>query len=163
MSLSGPSLGFWGVTIWSKFVFLNTVCQKHYKNMGFQHFCFWKKLRAKIWGVIIWSKFAFLKTRSTWTRYWPVLGPDNDLSKCIFCVFWLLKMCQHTQFYSVCWKATKIGKKHAPPKSDNFSLFAKHKLIKNPLCCSPLLTKNWCFLNLHFLKKKTFDVEQKQN
>ena len=49
----------------------------------------------------------------------------------------------------------------AYPKNDNFAHFAKHRLIKNPLCCNPLFfEKLVVFLNLHFLKKNT-DVEQK--
>ena len=67
--LSGPSLAFWGVIIWAKFVFLqNTVCQKHYKIRGFSTFFFEKKLRAQIRGVIIWAKLAIFKLQSTWPR-----------------------------------------------------------------------------------------------
>ena len=33
--VSGPSLAFLIVIIWSKFVFLNAVCQKHYKKSSF--------------------------------------------------------------------------------------------------------------------------------
>ena len=67
--LSGPSLAFSGFIIWSKFVFLNTVCPQHYKNRGFSTFLN-KKLRTNISGVIIWSKLALLKRTQ--------LGPENN-------------------------------------------------------------------------------------
>ena len=68
--LSGPSLAFWRVIIWAKFVFLqNTVCQKkHYKIEVSAPFFFEKKLCAQIWGVIIWAKLAIFKLQSTWPR-----------------------------------------------------------------------------------------------
>ena len=43
--LSGPSLAFWGVIIWAKFVFYKTLfVKKHYKNRGFSTFFFEKKI-----------------------------------------------------------------------------------------------------------------------
>ena len=38
-------------------------------------------------------------------------------------------------------------------QNDNFSHFARHRLFKNRYVATPLLTKNWCFLNLLFFKK----------
>ena len=68
--LSGPSLAFWGVIIWAKFVFFTKHClsKKHYKNRGFSTFVFETKLRAQIWGVIIWAKLVIFKMQSTWPR-----------------------------------------------------------------------------------------------
>ena len=66
-----------GVIIWTKFGLLrcyylgqvcflqNTVCQKRYKNRGFNIF---EKLHAQIWGAIIWAKLAIFKLQSTWPR-----------------------------------------------------------------------------------------------
>ena len=43
----------------------------------------------------------------------------------------------------------KFAQKMAPKKNDNFSHFAKHRLIKKKrFVATPLLTKNWCFFNL---------------
>ena len=53
-----------------------------------------------------------------------------------------------------------IGK--TMPKNDNFSHFAKHRLIKNRYVATPLLTQNWCFLNLHFIRK-TFMFNKNKN
>ena len=53
----------------------------------------------------------------------------------------------------------KIAQKIAQ-KNDNFSHFAKHRFIKNPLCCNPPFFEKMCFFNLHSLKPNT-DVEQK--
>ena len=67
--LSGPSLAFWGVIIWAKFVFYKTLfVKKHYKNRGFSTFFLKKKLRAQIWGVIIWAKLVIFKMQSTWPK-----------------------------------------------------------------------------------------------
>ena len=138
--LSGPSLAFSGVIIWSKFVFLNTVCQKHYKNRGFST-CFEKKSCAqKNSGVIIWSKFAFLKRTQ--------LGPDNNpyLDQIItpqmyFFVFCCFKNVLKYLFYSA-FENQQILATNAP-KNDNFSHFAKHRLLKKRYVATPLLTKNW--------------------
>ena len=43
--LSGPSLAFWGVIFWAKFVFYKTLfVKKHYKNRGFSTFFLKKKI-----------------------------------------------------------------------------------------------------------------------
>ena len=58
-SLAGPSS-----------FFVSSCCQKHYKNMGFQHIFLNNKSCAQKSGVIIWSELAFFKRTQ--------LGPDND-------------------------------------------------------------------------------------
>ena len=66
-------------------------------------------------------------------------------------------------FYSVFWTSTKICQKNDPQKNDNFSDFAKQRVIKkNRFVATPLLTKNWCF-QLVFFETKNKDVEQKHN
>ena len=47
----------------------------------------------------------------------------------------------------------------APPKNDNFSHFAKHRVIKNPFCCKPPFDQKLVFFNLVF-ETKNNDVEQ---
>ena len=50
------------------------------------------------------------------------------------------------------------------PKNDNFSHFAKHRLIiKNRFVATPLLTKNFCFFKLSVLKPKTLMLNKKHN
>ena len=155
---------FWGVIIWAKFAFYKTLFVKNTIRLGVSALLFWKKLRAQIWGVIIWAKLAILSCNQ--------LGPDNNtcLARIItpqndfFIVFVLrlIKMCWNTYVHSVFWTSTEIiqtGQKMGK-KNDNFSHFAKHRFIKTPFCCNPLLNKNWCFSTLMFSTKK-IDVEQK--
>ena len=94
VSLSGPSLGFWGVIIWSKFDFFEHGLSTHYIIGVSAHF-FWtkKKLCAKMWGVIIWSKFAFLKRAQLGPDADPYLDQIMTPQNAIFCVSLLLKMC----------------------------------------------------------------------
>ena len=69
--LSGPSLAFWGVIIWSKFVFsFNSACQKALYKQGFQHICLKRKIaRKQIRGYCLVQVGHFLS---------PKLGPDNN-------------------------------------------------------------------------------------
>ena len=61
-------------------------------------------------------------------------------------------------------KQPKICQKKPPPKNDNFSHFAKHRLIKKKtLCCNPPFDPKLVFLNLGFLKPKTMMLNNKQN
>ena len=67
--LSGPSLAFWGVIIWAKFVFYKTLFVKNTIKIGVSALFFLKKkLRAQIWGVIIWAKLVIFKMQSTWPK-----------------------------------------------------------------------------------------------
>ena len=99
-AVTGPSLGVFKVSNWSKFVFCQSiVCQKHYKIGGFSPFLN-KQLRAQIFKVSNWPKLAFCLD--------PQLGPVTDFDldqlltlKMFVGVFLLLKMCSNTSFYSV--------------------------------------------------------------
>ena len=70
--LSGPSLAFWGVIIWAKFVFYKTLfVKKHYKNRGFSTFFFWKKNCARKFEVLLSGpSWSFLRCSQ--------LGPNNN-------------------------------------------------------------------------------------
>ena len=64
-------------------------------------------------------------------------------------------------------KQPKNCPKKAPQKNDNFSHFAKHRLIKKPrYVATPLLTKNWCFWTWVFWNQKqwcwTTNITQNQ-
>ena len=53
--------------------------------------------------------------------------------------------------------------KSCPQENDNFSHFAKHRFIKNPLCCNPPFDQKLVFFNLGFLKPKTMMLNKKHN
>ena len=57
--LSGPSLGFLKVIIWSKFAFYKTLIVKNNYKIAVSALFVEETLRAKILKVIIWSKLAF--------------------------------------------------------------------------------------------------------
>ena len=146
-----------GVVIWAKFGLLrcyylgqvcflqNTVCQKHYKNRGFSTFCFEKNCARKFEVLLSGPSWPFLSCSQ--------LGPDNNtyLAQIItpqngYCFqFFALKMCWNTYFYSVFWTSTKIAQKGGQTKTDNFSHFAKHRLIKKKrFVATPLFTPKNC-------------------
>ena len=142
--LSGPSLAFWGVIIWAKFVFYKTLfVKKHYTNRGFSTF-FLKKMRAQIW---VWAKLTILSCSE--------LGPDNNTYLAqIIPPFWPIKMCCNTYFYRVFWTSIKIWQNICPPKTDNFSHFAKHRFINKTVLLQPPFfqklvffwkQKHWCW------------------
>ena len=58
---------FEGVIIWSKFIF-NTVCQKHYKNRGFNTFFWTEKVARKNFRGYYLVQVCVFKTHPTWTR-----------------------------------------------------------------------------------------------
>ena len=67
-------------------------------------------------------------------------------------------MCSDAYFYSVFFTAKHLHKKK--PKNDNFSHFAKHRLIKkNRYVATPRLTKIGVF-QLGLFETKNNDVEQ---
>ena len=49
------------------------------------------------------------------------------------------------------------------PKNDNFSHFAKHRLIKKTFCCNPPLDQKWVFFNLGFLKPRSLMLSKTHN
>ena len=69
--LSGPSLAFWGVIIWAKFVFYKTLfVKKHYK-IGVSALCFLKKNCARKFEVLLSGpSWSFLRCSQ--------LGPNNN-------------------------------------------------------------------------------------
>ena len=79
-----------------------------------------------------------------------------------FFVIFCFEKCAKMPIFIVFFE--KQPKKCPPPKkpkNDNFSHFAKHRLIKKkPLCCNPPFDQKLVFLNLGFLKPKNNDVEQ---
>ena len=99
--LSGPSLAFWGVIIWAKFLF------------------FYKTLFVK--NTINARKFEVLLSGPSWPFLsCSQLGPDNNtyLAQIItpqngFFQFFVFKMCQNTNFYSVFEHQPKLDKKGA--------------------------------------------------
>ena len=61
-------------------------------------------------------------------------------------------------------KSTKIGQKKGQTKNDNFSHFAKHRLIKkNVLLQPPFSPKKNVFFKLFVLKPKTLMLNKKHN
>ena len=50
-----------------------------------------------------------------------------------------------------------------PKKNDNFSHFAKHRFIKNPVMLQPPLFLKRCVFQFGFFETKNNDVEQKHN
>ena len=74
-------------------------------------------------------------------------------------------MCWNTYFYSVFEHHPKIAKKMAK-KNDNFSHFAKQRLIKKTVLLQPpFWPKNsvFCFFKLSVLKPKTLMLNKKHN
>ena len=58
----------------------------------------------------------------------------------------------------------KFAKKNGPKKKDDFSLFAKHRVIKKPFCCNPpFYPKIGVFQLVFFETQKDNDVQQKHN
>ena len=121
--LSGPSLAFWGVIIWAKFVFLqNTVCQKHYKHRGFSTFVFEKNCARKFEVLLSGPSWSFLRCSQ--------LGPNNNTylaqiitpQNAFFFNFLLLKICWNTYFYSVFWTSTKNWQKRGKKKTITFHI-----------------------------------------
>ena len=154
--LSGPSLAFWGVIIWAKFAFYKTLfVKKHYK-IGVSALLYWKKKCAR--------KFEVLLSGPSWPFLsCSQLGPDNNtyLGQIItpqngfFFKFLLLKMCRNTYFIVLFEHQPKLGKKRGK-KNDNFSHFAKHRLLKKPFCCNTPFHQKIVFFKLFVLKPKTF-------
>ena len=69
--LSGPSLAFWGVIIWAKFVFYKTLFVKNTIKIGVSALFFWKKNCAR--------KFEVLLSGPSWPFLsCSQLGPDNN-------------------------------------------------------------------------------------
>ena len=139
--LSGPSLFF--VNCLSKYTI----------KQGFQHiFCNQKVARKKNQGLLSGPSLRFLKCIQ--------LGPDNNpyldqlkTPQNVFLCLFPLKMCKNTYFIFIVF--LKSNQKLEKKQNDNFSHFAKHRLIKkNRYVATPLLTKNWCFLTLRCFKRK---------
>ena len=59
------------------------------------------------------------------------------------------------------WNITQKLPKKWPKKNDNFSHFAKQRLIS--FVATPLLTKNFCFFKLSVLNAKTLMLNKKHN
>ena len=55
-----------------------------------------------------------------------------------------------------------LGKRGAK-KNDNFSHFAKHRLIKKTFCCNLFFLFFFVLFNLFFLKLKTLMLNKKHN
>ena len=80
--------------------------------------------------------------------------------------FLLLKICWNTYFILLFWTWPKNWQKNGPKKNDNFSHFAKQRLIKKKkkhFVATPLLTKNVCLFKLSVLKPKTLMLNKKHN
>ena len=71
-------------------------------------------------------------------------------------------MCRNTYFYSAFEHQPKLGKKGAK-KSDNFSHFAKHRLIKKTVLLQHPFSPKIVFFKLFVLKPKTFMLNKKHN
>ena len=84
----------------------------------------------------------------------------------IFLPFFALKNVPKYIFYSVFEHQPNFAPKRAPKQNDNFSHFAKHRLIKKKLLLQPpsLLTKQLCVCVFYFILlfwTKNIHVEQK--
>ena len=140
--LSGPSLGFLIVIIWSKFVFEHCL-SKRYKNTGFNPFLNKNNCAQNSNGYCLVQVCLFV-----WTP--QKIGPDNNpyldqmttIKNGPFLFFLLLKMCWMTIFKVLLEHQPKFAKRRA--NNDEFSHFAKHWLFKKTFCCNPLFTQNWC-------------------
>ena len=111
--LSGPSLGFWEVIIWSKFVFFlkHRLPKNTIKIVVSAHFGGQKIARTKFWKLLSGPSWRFLKRTQLGRDNNFQLGPDNNFQKCTFFGFFLLlKMCQNTCFYSAFWESRKMAK-----------------------------------------------------
>ena len=160
--LAGPSLALLEVIIWSKFVFfLKYRLPKNTIKIGVSALFFEKKLRAKNWKLLSGPSWVLLRRSQLGPDNNFQLGPDNNFQKCHFFVFFLLrKMCENAYFYSVFWKQPKTCQ-NPPPKNDNFSHFAKHRFIKNPVMLQPPFWPKIGVFQLGFFETKNNDVEQK--
>ena len=151
--LSGPSLLFTKHCL-SK----NTITIR-----GFSTF-FWKKIaRANLRCYYLGQVGHFLSCSQ--------LGPDNNtyLAQITtpqngFCFqLFAFKNVLKYLFYSAFWTSTKIGQKKGQ-KNDNFSHFAKHRLMKkNRFVATPLFTKKLCFLSCWFWNQKHSCWTRKHN
>ena len=139
-----PKSIFWP----SLFFFLTFCVRKHYKNRGFSTFLkIKKKTRANFQSQYFGQVGLFF--------WYPQLGQNIDfnlakiltLEMAIFLSFFcFLKSAEIPIFIVFFCTSTKIWQKRGKKKNDNFSHFAKHRVIKkNRFVATPLLTKNWCF------------------
>ena len=71
-------------------------------------------------------------------------------------------MCWNTYFYSAFEHQPKLGKQRGN-NNDNFSHFAKHRLIKKTVLLQPPFSPKNCVFKLFVLKPKTFMLNKKQN
>ena len=109
--LSGPSLAFWGVIIWAKFVFYKTLFVKNTIKIGVSA-PFWKNCARKFEVLLSGPSWPFLSCSQ--------LGPDNNtyLAQIItpqnaFFVFFALKCAEIPIFIVFCEHQPKFGKKGA--------------------------------------------------
>ena len=148
----------WGVSkvnILAKFVFFQkqSLLKKHYKIWGFSTLKKQKQKNARqISKKIFWP---------TWFFWGPQLGQNIDfnLAKILtlkMVIFCFLKKCWNTYFIVFFELPPKFAKEMAPNKNDNFSLFAKHRVIKKKkrFVATPLFTPKMVFFNLFFETKK---------
>ena len=151
------------VIIWAKFghlkgYYLGQVCflktlfaEKHYKNRGFN--IFWKKYAQKIEGLISGPSWPFLCCNKHGLDNNPYLAQKITLQNGHFSFFCFWKCAEIPIFIVFFEHHPKFGQKRGKQK-DNFSHFAKHRLLKNHFVATPLLTKIGVF-QLVFLKPKT--------
>ena len=152
--ISGPSLAFWGVIIWAKFAFLqNTVCQKNTIKVGVRHLFFENKIaRANLRCYYLGPSWPFLSCSQLGpdnnTYLAQTITPQNTTEIPIFIVFF-----EHQPKL-----AKEMGK-----KNDDFSHFAKHRLIKkNGLLQLPFWPKIGVF-QFWFFQPKTLMLNKKHN
>ena len=76
-------------------------------------------------------------------------------------IFLHLKMCWNTYFFVFLNIDQNLAQKGT--KNDNFSHFAKHRLLEKPFCCNPPFDQKLARFQLVFFETKNIDVEQKHN
>ena len=129
--LSGPSLGVLEVIIWSKFVFLKHRLQQNtIKNSGFST-CL-EKCAQNNWKLLSGPSWLFLRR----TNLDQIITSNLDQvvlpNMSIFC----FEQCAEIPIFTVFFNNQEKLAKNAK-RNDNFSHFAKHRLIKTPFCCTP--------------------------
>ena len=147
--LSGPSLAFWGVIIWAKFAFYETLFIKNTIKIGVSALFLKKNCARKFEVLLSGPSWSFLRCSQ--------LGPDNNtyLAQIItpqnaFLFFCFYNFAETPIFIVFFEHQPKFGQKRGK-KNDNFWQFAKHRFIKEPVVLQPpFWPKNLCFSTLFF-------------
>ena len=125
--LSGPSL-----------LFLKHRLPTNTIKIGVSALFVWKKIARKNFGSYYLVQVGVFLRRS---QLGPdnnfQIGPDNNFQECHFFVIFCFEKCAKMPSFIVFFEKQPKNAKKSPQKNDNFSHFAKHRFIKNPVMLQP--------------------------